>query len=253
MMDGWMARHRGRGWGLKADVEGWDRVNWHEIKSAVIYRLSDQVRLGPRRGALLRKHVVATPARTDPATFGGRVHREALRMGLARAGRVYVVMDGAVWLWNVFEERFASIAEGTLDFFHAGEHLHTLGKALFEDPAEARAWTAGLLHGLRHGGSEAFFGTLAELVAKPPEDDPAAGEAIRQAAGYFENHRDHMEYSAAAEDGLPIGSGSMESQCSQFQDRFKRRGQFWGDDGFAALLEVCLRHQNGEIRSLWTA
>ena len=45
----------------------------------------------------------------------------------------------------------------------------------------------------------------------------------------------------------------MESQCSQFQNRFKRRGQFWSYNGSAAFLEVAVRYQNGEILSLWAA
>lgn len=30
----------------------------------------------------------------------------------------------------------------------------------------------------------------------------------------------------------------MESQCSQNQNRFKRRGQFWSKGGFASFLEA---------------
>jgi len=35
----------------------------------------------------------------------------------------------------------------------------------------------------------------------------------------------------------------MESQCAQFQNRFKRRGQFWTKQGFAAFLELAVRYQ----------
>jgi len=254
MMDGWMARHRGKGWGFKNSVEGYDRVNWHEIKSAVIYRLKDQASLGPKRGALISKHVVATPAQTDPVTFGKRVHHEACRMGLAQAKKVYVVMDGAAWLWNIFEDRFSSIATGTLDFYHASEHLHALSNELFEKHTdESRHWCEQLLHTLKHDSSAPLLATLCELSAHPPRDTPEVIEAIRQAKGYFENHKEHMNYAVAAEAGLPLGSGSMESQCSQFQNRFKRCGQFWTKTGFATLLEVAVRHQNGELRSLWAA
>ena len=63
-----------------------------------------------------------------------------------------------------------------------------------------------------------------------------------------------MDYPAAAGAGLPTSeAGPMESQCSQFQNRFKRRGQFWTPKGSAALLEVAVRHQNGELNSLWAA
>ena len=40
MMDGWMARYRGKHWGRKRRAKDQERVQWHEIKSAVIYRLN---------------------------------------------------------------------------------------------------------------------------------------------------------------------------------------------------------------------
>ena len=107
MMDGWMARHRGDDWGKKRHKEGQERIHWHEIKSAVIYRLKDQAEVSPKRHALLSKHIVATPAKTDPVTFGQRVQHEARRMGLAQARSVYIVMDGGIWLWNIFEDCFS--------------------------------------------------------------------------------------------------------------------------------------------------
>lgn len=254
MMDGWMARHRGKDWGKKKRAEGQERIHWHEIKSAVIYRLQDQAQVSSKRRALLSKHVVAVPAETDPVTFGQQVHHEARRMGLGQARIVYVVMDGGIWLWNIFEDRFKQCAVGTLDFYHASQHLHALATELFlENKQAARKWCAEILHSLKHHSTQKLFKTLAELLADPPRHAPSTLLAIEEANDYFESHRNHMDYSRAAKAGLPIGSGSMESQCSQFQNRFKRRGQFWTQNGFAGLLEVTVRHQNGELRSLWAA
>lgn len=252
MMDGWMARHRGNDWGKKEQLDGQERVNWHEVKSAVMYRLKDQAQVSPKRHALLSKHVVATPAKTDPLSFGQRVYHEARRMGLAQARSTYIVMDGAIWLWNLFEDRFKQCATGTLDFYHASEHLHALAVELFpENKDEAKTWCSQILHSLKHRSPKKLFSTIAELLHNPPREDPATLEAIDNANTYFGKHKDHLDYSRAAKKGLPIGSGSMESQCSQFQDRLKRRGQFWSENGFACLLEVCARHQNGELLSLW--
>ena len=39
----------------------------------------------------------------------------------------------------------------------------------------------------------------------------------------------------------------MESQCSQNQNRFKRRGQFWSDGGFASFVKAYVRYVNGEL------
>jgi len=41
---------------------------------------------------------------------------------------------------------------------------------------------------------------------------------------YFKTHRDHLHYQRNAEQGAPVGSGSVESLCGQLQGRFKRTG-----------------------------
>ncbi|MEI8123247.1 MAG: UPF0236 family protein [bacterium] len=254
MMDGWMARHRGEDWGSRLHAEGLERIHWHEIKSAILYRLSSHVQINPKRRVLISKHVVAVPAKTDPVDFGLRVQQEAMRMGMAKAKSVYVVMDGAIWLWSLFEDRFKLCATGTLDFYHASQHLHALADTLFlNDKPSASLWCHGILHALKHRSTRKLFRTLSELVAQPPNDDKTTIAAIKDARDYFDSHKDHMNYPAAAKLNLPIGSGSMESQCSQFQDRLKRRGQFWSNPGSAALIEVIQRHQNGEVASLLAA
>ena len=43
----------------------------------------------------------------------------------------------------------------------------------------------------------------------------------------------------------------MESQCSQNQNRFKRRGQFWSKAGFAPLLEDDVWHTNDALKHLF--
>jgi hypothetical protein len=41
---------------------------------------------------------------------------------MGRAKYVYLVMDGAIWLWDLAEDRFAQALK-TLDFHHARDHL----------------------------------------------------------------------------------------------------------------------------------
>lgn len=82
MMDGWMARERGMDWGVSQRNKTEDRIAWHEVKSAVIYRLEQAVTTGQSgRGLLLEKYIVATAPETDPVDFGQAVQTEALRRG----------------------------------------------------------------------------------------------------------------------------------------------------------------------------
>jgi hypothetical protein len=139
MLDGWMARERGPDWGAGPRNKNPQRIAWHEIKSAVIYRLEQRVETRGGRGLLVEKFAVATPPETAPVDFGAAVQAEARRRGLGRAQVVYLVMDGAVWLWNLADDRLDSALK-TLDFHHARDHLWAVAHLLHgEGTPEARA------------------------------------------------------------------------------------------------------------------
>ena len=253
MADGWNARHRGTNWGRnKKNRKLPERVHWHEIRSGVIFKLSALLAVSGKRKAIMDKHVVAVPAETSPYDFGVLLHQEAVRMGLGRAKDVFFVMDGGVWLWNVYQDRFEKCSKAMLDFYHLSQHLHALGAALYGvDSPKASAWCQRILHDLKHKSPKRLFKTLDQLLEDPPSATPTVLDAIREQNAYFRNHANHMDYATHAALGVPIGSGPVESLCSQFQNRLKRTGQFWTKAGFAALLRVTVRYWNRELESLW--
>lgn len=238
MMDGWMVRERGKDWGKKRRSPGQCRVQWHEVKSAVMFRLEDQATTAGGRGWLIEKHVVLREPETGPLDFGKAVQTEAMRRGLAQAEEVYLVMDGAVWLWCLREDRFKNTTP-VLDFHHASQHLwalafHRFGDQTDEQKAEARAWVEPLLHDLRHGKEKRVIRTLEELLLTREGEQ----KKVKTEVTYFITHQDHLHYQAIERRGGPIGSGAVESLCSQLQNRFKRTGQFWTRSGLRHLLAV---------------
>ena len=251
MMDGWMVRRRGPHWGAGRRQQNAHRVEWKEVKSAVLYRLEQSVKKASGRGLLLEKYIVAAPPETSPVDFGAAVQAEARRRGLGRARKVYVVIDGAVWLWHVAQDRFAN-AIHMLDCHHASEHLWAVAHTLHgkESPA-ARAWVEPLLHHLRHGQEEEVLQSLAALLKKNSGLKRKTQAAVRTEVEYFHTHRDHLHYRKTARQGAPIGSGAVESLCSQLQDRFKRTGQFWKPPGLRHLLAVNSLLQNDDLDVLW--
>jgi len=130
-----------------------ERVAWHEVKSAVIYRLDHRAETASDRGVLTQKKVVACPPGTEVLEFGAAVQQQALWCGMARAQEVFVVVDGAAWLWSLIEDRFSGTTQ-TLDFYHASQRLWELAHYLYANDAEAaRVFVEPLLHQLRHGES----------------------------------------------------------------------------------------------------
>lgn len=251
MMDGWMVRRRGPDWAAGPRKKAAERVEWKEVKSAVIYRLETRSQNASGRGLLVEKHVVATPPETSPLDFGATVHAAARRCGLAQAKKVYVVIDGAVWLWNLARDRFSK-ADLLLDFHHASEYLWAIAHLLHgQGTPEARTWAEGLLHQLRHGKEQQVIQTLEELLQPAASLSENTRESVSGPVEYIRTHRDHLHYQRNARKGAPVGSGSVESLCSQLQNRFKRTGQFWSPDGLCHLLRLDVLVRNKELHYLW--
>ena len=108
--------------------------------------------------------------------------------------------------------------------------------ARFKEPK----WVRRLLKNLKVWGPRTLIIAIAEAEERKNKDKTRA-ETVRRETSYFRDHEKHMDYRTAQKDGVPIGSGAMESQCSQNQNRFKRRGQFCSKGGFA----LSWRHTSG--------
>jgi hypothetical protein len=251
MLDGWMARERGPDWGAGPRKKEPQRILWHEIKSAVMYRLERRAASDSGRGLLIEKFVVATPPETAPVDFGAAVQSEARRRGLGRAKYVYLVMDGALWLWDLAEDRFAQAIK-TLDFHHARDHLWAVANSLHgEDTPEAGAWVQPLLRSLRKGRENQVVRQLEELLEHQSERPPEQQELIEREVKFFVKHRDHLHYQAMEKAGAPRGSGAAESLGKQLQQRLRGCGQIWGRPGFTRLLKVVVLVKNKDEHLLW--
>jgi DNA-binding MarR family transcriptional regulator len=69
-------------------------------------------------------------------------------------------------------------------------------------------------------------------------------ETLQREIDYLTDNKDRMDYKNAKALGQPLGSGAVESTCSQYQRRFKRTGQFWSLEGDEAFLALSTLHRN---------
>jgi hypothetical protein len=251
MMDGFMARERGTDWALKPPEAKGARVAWHEVKAATIYRVDQVAQKASGRRQILQKFWVLAPTQTPPQEFGRAVHAEAIRRGMGKAQFIFVLADGAVWIWNIIEDRFISCLKG-LDFYHASTHLWAVAHELFPEEAKAKAWVEPLLHQLKHGQEADVLSSLEALPAQRQTADRPLSELLQREIAYFQTHREHLHYQELAAKGSPIGTGAMESTCSQLQTRVKRTGQFWKPAGLANMLALKAALQNDDWSALWS-
>ena len=251
MMDVFMARERGPDWAVKPPGAKGSRVEWHEVKAATVYRVDQVAQKESGRRQILQKFWVLAPTQTPPQEFGRRVHAEAIRRGMGKAKYVFVLADGAVWIWNIIEDRFLSCLKG-LDFYHAATHLWAIAHELFPEEARAKAWVEPLLHQLKHGQEANVLDTLEALPAQGQTAGLALSDLLQREITYFQTHREHLHYQELAAKGSPIGTGAMESTCGQLQTRVKRTGQFWKPTGLANMLALKAALQNQDWACLWS-
>ena len=165
---------------------------------------------------------------------------------MAQAERVLVIADGAVWIWNAVQDRFAEATQ-RLDLFHANTYLWAVANQIHEaDSAAARQWVKPLLKQIR---TDKVAKVIAQLDELKPALSSAAAKAATEAIEYYQNNQQRMKYVGGKRRGEPLGSGTIESTCRQMQCRMKRCGQFWSTQGDEALLclEVFWRNQRWDL------
>jgi len=215
---------------------------WHEVKLGLVAGWDD--------GALQAPSYVA--AREPAAAFGARLAAEAARRGaleidrwegdvtgrgLARLRAAAILGDGAAWIWALADERFDVRVE-VVDAYHAYQHLHTAAGALFGEGPNADAWAAARKSELRAQGVAPVLAALRGGRAPTPE----AAAVLRTERGYFTSNAERMAYPTLRLDGLPIGSGGIESAADHLvQRRMKRAGMRWSDHGGRAMLALRAR------------
>jgi hypothetical protein len=217
---------------------------WHEVKLGLVAGWDGDRLVAP-------SYVAAR----EPATaFGPRLATEAARRGALEVDRwegsvtrrslaifrpALVLADGAVWIWNLADEDVDQRIEVS-DFYHyhAAEHLAAVAAVCFPDPAEAAAWLDA------RKGELLTLGPLPVLAAfdrlQPPT--PHAADTRRRERAYVASRVERMDYPALRLDGLPIGSGAIESAADHVvQRRIKRAGMRWSAAGGDAMLALRAR------------
>lgn len=231
-LDAWNIRERDD-WGRSEHLRerGQTPERWHWVYGGTCFRLDQRETGAGERPRILSRGTVMTRGGVD--ALREQLYAEALRHGLARAQKVLVVADGAVWIWNLCADRFPQ-AEQRLDLYHASAQLWAVARALHpDDEVAARAWVEPLLGKLKGGHVPSLLKDLRSVAKRLRRKKR---QAVESGLGYLETHRKRMDYAAARRANEPQGSGAMESTCRQYQCRFKRTGQFWTRTGDEALM-----------------
>jgi hypothetical protein len=228
------------------------KIRFQEVKIALLARL----RCVPTRSAqpktrLEQRRLVAVLGNIE--ALQGRLQLEALRQGITTAPQVVWISDGARGFWRLFQHHFAGIAIGILDFYHAAQTLWEAAEAYGDTlPTRTpRQWFERLRHQLRHGYVHRIIQELGRVL-KYPSTPASAKPVLKRVRQYLSNHLAHLQYRQFKKQGLPIGSGMVESACKWLiEQRFKGTGMRWSKTGFNHLLHLRLAWVNGRFDPLF--
>ncbi|MEA3402266.1 MAG: ISKra4 family transposase [Armatimonadota bacterium] len=218
--------------------------NWHETKIGSVYDAEggedgiDQ----PRRTS----YVCGAWEAAEP--FGERLYQEAAHRGVEGTEELVAIADGAEWTWNLVEEHFPRAVQ-ILDFYHAVERLHEVGRAVYgEGTDRAREWAEANKGRLWEGQ---VVDVLRSLRGLRPDSDEGR-EAVRLAIGYYQHNRRRMDYPAYRAQGYHVGSGVVEAACKTVAAaRCKRSGMRWSKSGAQSVLALRCHRLNGRWDQYW--
>jgi hypothetical protein len=248
-LDAWNIRERDH-WGQTEERQknNEETNRWHWVYTGTCFHLQHRCQKGKHkdklRAVITQRSYVATRGGID--ALMKQIHYEATLRGLAQAERVLVLADGAVWIWNLVQDRFKEAIQ-RLDLFHANSYLWAVANELHgKGTAQARAWVKPLLRQLRNDEAQNVITQLEELK---PRLNAAAAKTAGSAIEYYQNNQSRMKYKEGEQRNEPVGSGPIEATCRQLQCRMKRPGQFWSTHGDEALLclDMFWRNERWEL------
>jgi len=214
------------------------REGWREVKCAAVY-WEDPA--GPHQSRY-------TGRIEDCEAFGRRLWHLACECGFRETAEVVVIADGAPWIWNQVRLRF-SRARQILDWYHASEHVWSCANEVYGEGAkQAAAWAKRMLGVLYEQGGRTLLERLRRWCRRRGKAPPGLRDLIR----YVETNVERMDYPRYRKEGLPIGSGPVESACKRLvSGRLKGPGMRWNVAAADAILALRITWFNGTWHQLW--
>jgi hypothetical protein len=211
-------------------------ADWREPKLLTIYVHDEQGRMDKKSQALVDGTFLG------PDALAELVAMHLHRLGAAKALSVTFAADGGAWIW----ERIGAIVRlakltgvpiyEVLDNCHAAHHISLALAALGFGEKERVPLYRGYRTLLRNGHWRQAVDELTELAVEAPDDSQVWTEIA-----YLEKHGQagRLKYPTFRSLGLPLGSGSIESQIRRVINlRLKGNGIYWLEGNAEAMLQV---------------
>ena len=188
----------------------------------------------------------------DVDVAGKQLRACTKRAGFGQGHRVHGVGDGAPWIARQVQRRFGSQGSYLVDFYHVCDYLSAAAKAIEDQPAAQRVWLDTQRQRLQTERPDAVLQALHEHLE--PQQTPEEDAPVRQCWRYLGQRLGQLDYQGALSQGLPIGSGEIESAHRYLvQKRLKLPGAWWKEVNAEHMLALRVNRANGEWQDYWAA
>ena len=217
---------------------------WKEIKVGTVFDIEMRLERDPQTHDLVQRahgvHQAYTAILGTADEFVPALWALAWQCGVATAADSSVTADGAQWIWRVSADLFPDSVE-IVDWCHACEHLASAAHALYpESETAAQRW-------YRRRCKELYKGEIHKITLRLDTAD------LSEHSHYFHTHKRRMQYQTCAEEGYPVGSGTVESAIKQFKHRLTGPGMRWSRPGAQEMLVIRGAVMGQCFDSLWAA
>jgi len=170
-------------------------------------------------------------------------------IGVGKNTKVHGVGDGAPWIANRMEEQFGNKVVYLIDFYHLCEYLSAAAPLCATKDEEVR-WLDKQKARLKQ--SKAFEVLLALQPHVEGQDIVEEKAPVRACYRYIKNRLHQLDYKTAIDEGLPIGSGEIESAHRYvIQKRLKIAGAWWREENAGDMLALRTNRANGQWGDYW--
>jgi DNA polymerase III epsilon subunit-like protein len=169
------------------------------------------------------------------------------QLGVEKAEVLIIVGDGATWIWRGAEDLRLCFGLDKSHVFEIVDFAHSVGKLTIparlgiKDRWQQQTWLRRMRKLLKEGKIDAVIEALEGLDRSKDEDGD-----IPKAIKYFQNHQPRMQYALFRREGLPIGSGVIESGVRRIVN-FRLRGAslYWTPEKAEEILYLRCQIKGG--------
>lgn len=210
---------------------------WREVKSLAVGEFSTEWDPDSWEAQVKTKDITYFSRSYPASEFEQGALAELHRQGLEHAQRVVAVNDGAAWIQQ-FLDYHCPQATRIIDFAHAASYVAQVGKAAWGEVSDTfKHWFDSACHRLKHQPPQESIANLTLLLPKAKTDEQRL--TMEKALFYLQRRLPMLDYAHFRRQGLPIGSGSVESGHKVvFQRRMKGAGMRWAEQHLDPMLSL---------------